>query len=116
MSNLVQYKLEVKDNYAVIKLFENVLGGQDALQFSSILQDLPDSNVKYLFVDLKDVQVMNSSGLGMLVGGLSNLKKDNIELILVSTPKVVSDLLEMTHLNEVFKTFENLEEAINQLS
>lgn len=109
-------KYEKNVDFSIIQLNEKVLGGNDALNFTSALQELNYENCKYLIVNLDNVKVMNSSGLGMLVGGLRQLEKKNITLILVSVPDTVKELLEMTHLIKVFKKFADIEEAVENLS
>lgn len=97
---------------AVIALKENVLGGSDALQFTNCLDELKDKGVKCVIVDCSKVTLMNSSGLGMLIGSLSHLKKFGIALHLASVPAKVHSLLTMTHLDKVFKIFPSLDDAI----
>jgi anti-sigma B factor antagonist len=55
---------------------------------------------------------MNSSGLGMLVSGISTLKKHNISMLLANLPEKISALLQITHLDKVFKVYPNVEVAL----
>ncbi len=103
---------------AVVELKSNVMGGSDALAFTSKLQQLAgDSSAsdssKVVIVDLHNVELMNSSGLGMLVSGMSTLKKHNISMHLAAVPVKVLKLLEMTHLNKVFQIFDTVEDAVS---
>jgi anti-sigma B factor antagonist len=104
--------IENKPNTAIIKLGEYVLGGNDALDFSSMLEQLGSTEVKYVVVDLQQVKLMNSSGLGMLVSGLSLMKRLEKTFMLASIPPKVANLLQITHLNDVFKSFETVEQAV----
>lgn len=97
---------------AIIKLGVNVLGGSDALSFTSLLNEISSTTVKNVILDLSAVEMMNSSGLGMLVSGLSTLKKYDIGLSLTSLPKKVENLLKMTHLDTIFKIYPSLDEAL----
>lgn len=102
-NNEFQYSIVGDNNAAaIIKLGEQILGGSQALDYTGALQQLIQLGVKYVIVDLSAVQLINSSGLGMLVSGLSTLRKQEITLILSSVPDKVYGLLEMTHLNKVF--------------
>lgn len=103
------------NKFSVVELPESVLGGNDALNFTSALQSLDGSQTKFILVDLKKVKVMNSSGLGMLVGGLRSLQKQDITLVLVAVSGKVKELLELTHLHKVFKQYDNIEDAVNNL-
>jgi anti-sigma B factor antagonist len=104
--------LEDRPFVAIIQLGINVLGGNDALAFSSKLYELCNTDVKYIILDLSNVELMNSSGLGMLVSGLSTLKKYNISLLLTNLPAKVSSLLKMTHLNEILNIYETVDSAL----
>lgn len=100
---------------AYLYLDKQVIGGSDALNFTSKLDELKQKMIRYLIVDLSNVTIMNSTGLGMLVGGLVTLKKYDVEMILTSIPDKIQNLLNTTHLNSVFKSHVSLEEAINTL-
>jgi len=76
------------------------------------LKKLGSTDVKYVVVDLEQVKLMNSSGLGMLVSGLSLMRRLEKSFMLASIPPKVENLLQITHLNEVFKLFDTVEKAI----
>jgi anti-sigma B factor antagonist len=95
----------------IVELGEQVLGGNEALAFTSELTELVSSDINLVVVDLHKVSVMNSSGLGMLAGGLTTMKKHNISLVLASVPDKIMSLLTMTHLDRVFTIYPTVEEA-----
>ena len=101
---------------AVLKLGENVLGGNDALEFAEATEELRNKGAELIIADLKKVNVMNSSGLGMLVSSLSNLKNNDVDFVLSSVPKKVMSLLEMTHLDKVFSIYNSVEDAAEHQS
>ncbi len=109
------YKWELvagRNDIAVIELGNMVMGGSDALEFSSLLNELNNKNTRYVIVDMAHVKLINSSGLGMLVAGLTTLKKNDMQLLLTDIPEKVHNLFVMTHLDRVFSTFQNVYKAI----
>ncbi len=103
-----------KQNVAVIELPVNVLGGNEALDFSSLVDRYNfDENITKIIVDMKSVELMNSSGLGMLVNALSKVKKYNKTIIICSVPSKVENLLKITHLDEIFVLYLDLPTAIS---
>ena len=96
---------------SVVKLPKNVLGGNEALEFSNLIEQIcsPGGKTKTLVVDCSSVVVMNSTGLGMLVSAYSKTRKRNIRFVLFKVPDKVKVLLKMTHLDSVIETTENLE-------
>lgn len=109
-SATINYRIpQNKPGTAVVELGKHVLGGSEALEFTSILDELCHSATGLIAIDLSNVELMNSSGLGMLVNGLNAVKKHDKRLVLVSVPQKVEKLLKMTHLDEVFSIFDNIE-------
>ena len=106
-----------KDNSEIIisSLQENVLGGNEALEFTSQLHDHLQKDVKIVIVDLSKVIMINSSGLGMLVSGLSSIKKHGASMVLTGVPEKVMSLLKMTHLDRVFQLSNSIEEAVRRI-
>lgn len=112
------YKLEALANhpeYGLIKLKSKVLGGSDALEFTSALQGVKAMSLKAVIADLSDVSLINSTGLGMLVGAVSSLRNSNTAFALINIPPKVSDLLTITHLDKVFKCYSDISSAIEGL-
>ncbi len=114
-SDFVLEKITSKDNTALLKFGIQLLGGNDALNLITKLNELASKKIKYVIADLSKVEIINSSGLGTLVSALTTLKKYEIEFLLCCVPEKVQKLLEMTHLNKIFRTFENEEKAIINL-
>jgi len=116
MENLTSNKYnvkEIKEKFYSITLEETVQGGSDALDFSSVLYSLIDKKANCIIIDLQNVKLMNSSGLGMLVSGLKTLKQNNIKMYLVNLTPKIDNLLEMTHLNKVFQIYKSIEDVVN---
>jgi anti-sigma B factor antagonist len=103
---------EENPTIGIIELGKFVLGGNEALDFVAQLETFSKQDVKHIIIDLKNVELMNSSGLGMLVSGLRNLKKHDALLKLISIPPKVENLLKMTHLDEVFDSYTDLKAAL----
>lgn len=100
---------------SVVELPEKVLGGSSAFAFSDFVNSLKPGGFKFLVLDLCKVQLINSSGLGMIVAAYTTLKKDSIELILINVPKKIQDLLAMTRLDNIFLQYRTLEDFIATL-
>lgn len=96
---------------AILSLGKQVIGGADALDFSMELRTITERNVPNVIVDMSSVELINSSGLGMLVSGHSTMKKSGGTLKLAAVPDKVRQLLEMTHLNTVLTSYPTIQEA-----
>jgi anti-sigma B factor antagonist len=101
-----------KYNCVVIELKGNVMGGPSTEDFSKLLHSLVDDGKTNVVVDLGKVKFMNSSGLGMLIGGFTTLKKAGGDLRICRADNKIESLLVVTKLITVFKHFKTLDEAV----
>lgn len=65
-----------------------------------------------IIVDLSGVAFMDSTGLGVLVGGLKRVKERNGELALAGAHGTVLRVLNVTGLNAVFPMHDSIEKAL----
>lgn len=111
-------KIKTSERYGavVIELKGNVMGGDDTKDFNELLHKLIQEDKKNVVVDLASVKFMNSSGLGMLIGGLTTMKKENGHLKLARVTDKIESLLIITKLITIFETFETTDSAVNSFN
>jgi anti-sigma B factor antagonist len=109
---MMQFSAKDVQGVTVISLSGNVLGGPDANALNDQLRSLLDSKKSRVIIDLGEVQFINSSGLGMLIGGMSTMRKGGGELKLARASKKVLTLLEMTKLTNLFDVHETVKSAV----
>ncbi len=111
-------KIKVNERYeaVVIELKGNVMGGDDTKDFNEILHKLIDEGKKNIVVDLAEVKFMNSSGLGMMIGGLTTVKKAGGSLKLARVTEKIESLLIITKLITIFEFYENVDDAVKSFS
>lgn len=108
----MNYNVSEKYNCVIIELKGNVMGGPDAEIFRDELHKLIEQGKKEVIVDLGKVKFMNSSGLGILIGGLTTMKNAGGELVICQADKKIESLLMVTQLIKVFNHFRTLDEAV----
>lgn len=96
----------------IVELSTSVLGGNDALIFTNVLDELTNSGSKCIIIDAGAVQLMNSTGIGMLAHAHANLTKNGFRMMIINIPEKIMKLLTMTHLDRVFKIYDNLDSAV----
>jgi len=89
----------------VITLSGNVLGGAEAMSFTGVVADLVRAGVRYVIADLSDVPLMNSSGLGMLVGASTTLRNAGGVLAVAGANEKLRELFRMTRLDAVLALY-----------
>lgn len=107
--------IQSNDAVTVIRLEGDALGGPDGRQLHDVLRELPSEERKCVVADLEGIRLMNSSGLGMLIGAHTTVRNGGGELVLAGPGERVEGLLEITRLDQVFRVFESVEEAVEEL-
>lgn len=96
----------------VIEFKGNVMGGPDAVSLNEKLHELIDAEKTNIVVNLGKVKFMNSSGLGMLIGALTTMRKSGGDLRIANATDKIQSLLVVTKLITVFKHFHSVDEAV----
>jgi anti-sigma B factor antagonist len=73
--------------------------------------DLVDGGATRIVVDMERVDFLDSTGLGVLVGGLKRVKTKDGSLAIVATQDKILKIFDITGLNKVFPIHASLEEA-----
>lgn len=89
------------------------MGGPDAVSLNEKLHELIDEDKKNIVVDLSRVEMMNSSGLGMLIGALTTMRNSGGDLRIANPSPKIEELMSMTQLDSVFQNFNSTDEAVN---
>ena len=107
----MKFTIEQSDP-TVIAINGDVLGGADAMEFSRTLNEQVQAGARQVIVDLSDVHLMNSSGLGMLVAASTSLRSSGGRLMVVGANERIVSLLKMTRLDSVFANYETRDAAV----
>lgn len=96
----------------VLALDGAILGGPEAGALNEELHRLIDAGKHNVVIDLGKVALMNSSGLGMLIGAYTTVKNNGGDLKLAALNENVRKLIEMTKLHTIFTPYDGVEEAV----
>ena len=102
--------VEERNGFAVL----SVRGEVDvytAPKFRERLIELVAEGKHHIVVDLEGVDFLDSTGLGVLVGGLKRLRSHNGDLVLVCTQSRILKVFEITGLTKVFSIHDSVEAA-----
>ncbi len=108
----MKYDMKEQFNCVIFEVKGNVMGGPEAEKFREDLHKLVDEGKTNVIINLGKVKFMNSSGLGMLIGGLTTIKKAGGKLVICEADKKIENLLMMTQLITVFEHYRTLDEAV----
>lgn len=82
-----------------------------APQLREQLISLVDSGQRNLVVNLEGVEFLDSTGLGVLVGGLKRVRSAGGDLSLICTQRRILKVLEITGLTKVFAIHDSVDAA-----
>ena len=108
----MEFKLKYEKGVAIISLSGKVIGGPDASELNRQLHTLIAQGKKKVVVDLGKVELMNSSGLGMLIGGLTSVRNAGGDLKLAKAPSKILALFTVTKLSKVFDHRKSVKDAV----
>jgi len=76
------------------------------------LIDLVSQGNQHIVVDMERVEFLDSTGLGVLVGGLKRVRAQEGSLRLVSTQERILKIFRITGLEKVFPIHTSVDEAV----
>ena len=96
----------------ILELSGKIMGGPDATLLNDKLHELIEAGKIKIIANLKGVNWMNSSGLGILIGGLTTMRNSGGDLKLANITDRIQSLLMITKLLTVFESFDTIDQAI----
>ncbi len=100
------------DDIIVLVPKGKIMGGPDATLLHDKLHNFIDQNRKKIIIDLSKVELMNSTGLGILISGLTTMKNNGGELKLAAVTEKIQSLLTITKLITVFENYDTVDQAV----
>lgn len=104
---------KVIDTIVMLDITGVVKLGESAKQVTSELSAILDNHsYKGVIINMENIDYMDSTGLGELVGYLNRFKEAGKPMRIVKPNKVVMRLMELTKLNEVMPIYPSEEKAL----
>lgn len=108
----MRFKSEERYGATVLHLKGDVMGGPDGATFHDELRRLTEAGQTQVVVDLAKVRFMNSSGLGILIGGLTTMRNAGGDLRLANAADRIQSLLMVSKLLSTFQHFDSVDDAV----
>ncbi len=105
-----------KNGVTILSLKGKILGGPEAGAINDKIHENIESGKKKIVLDMEGLELMNSSGLGILIAAVTTLKNNDGALVLCHVPERTRHLLKMTRLLNVFDLYDSVDEAIAKLN
>ena len=113
LEELVDLKLDHhgKDGIEVVDV-EGEIDVYTAPRLRELLIELVNNGFYQLVVNMEKVEFLDSTGLGVLVGGLKRVRAHDGSLDLVCTQQRILKIVRITGLTEVFGIYQTVDQAI----
>jgi anti-sigma B factor antagonist len=97
---------------AVITVDTHLTGGAASVALTDQVRHLMSDGVRHIIIDCSQVELVNSSGLGMLVAALTTIRAHDGRCCLAAVPVKMRLLLEITHLDSIFQLSASVSDAL----
>jgi anti-sigma B factor antagonist len=87
-----------------------------APEFKQQLLEVINQGARHVVVDFSDTTFIDSTTLGVLVGGVKRLRTNDGQLSLVCSDRNIKKIFEITGLDRVFTIYPTRNEALEQIS
>jgi anti-sigma B factor antagonist len=106
---------EESGGITILRLSGMVKVGETVRELESRLEGISSEQTGPVILDLTDLEYMDSTTLGVLVGALHRFKSQNREFVLVHPRERIAGLLRVANLDSLFRIYGNVGEAIAAL-
>ena len=107
------FKAREQDDVVVIDISGKFFGSIEGPAFKETLNQYKEQGKTHMIIDLAQADLMDSSGIGTLIGGLTSMRRAGGDIRLANLKKRIRNLFLMTRLlGAVFQDYDSLDEAI----
>ena len=103
----MDFSTRQSDDITIVDLKGRITLGEGSATVRDTVHDLLSKGQKRILLNLRDVNYIDSSGIGELVSAFTAAKKEGGELKLLNLTKKIHDLLQITKLYTVFDVKED---------
>ena len=100
-----------RDNVAILDITGEIIG-ESRFELNTAIQAEIDSGRAGLILNLEEVPMMDSVGLGMLVAAYTSLTRKEAKMALLNVGRSIRYLLVITKLDQIFEKYDDEDEAL----
>ncbi len=108
----MEFSIDQQDETRIIKASGKIMGEPDEASLVEAVHGLIDQGHTNVVMDLSKVTWMNSIGIGMCISALVSLRNKGGDFRLAGACDVVTSLMKKCRINQVFKCFDSVDEAV----
>ncbi len=97
-------------------IFENEISSNNIRFITLFLDTLIAGGTKKILVDMKDIEFIDSTGIGAFVHTAKTIRKEKGEIAFLNVPDQLVQIFKVVRLNEYIKMFDSVEESVRFFS
>jgi stage II sporulation protein AA (anti-sigma F factor antagonist) len=113
--NMLDLKLSKRGTTLIIKLMEDMDHHSAQYLRQKIDGELVKATVKNIVFDFSNVNFMDSSGIGVIVGRYKNVQKLNGRAAIVNANPKIMQIFEMSGVLKIIPAYNDLDKAISSM-
>lgn len=111
----MELKLFKKGTTLIIKIMEDMDHHSAQYLRQKIDSEITKSTVKNIIFDFSNVNFMDSSGIGVVVGRYKNIQKLNGKAAIVNANSKIMQIFEMSGVLKIIPAYSNVDKAISSM-
>lgn len=108
-------KLSKRGTTLIIRIMEDMDHHSAQYLRQKIDSELVKSTVKNIIFDFSNVNFMDSSGIGVIVGRYKNVQKLNGKAAIINANPKIMQIFEMSGILKIIPTYNDLDKAISSM-
>ena len=109
-------KQSIKGNVAILSISVKMMGDTESQQLHEKVKIILEKGVTNIVLDLNNVRLINSIGIGLIMACWSSVEKAGGQLKLANVGEKVYDVLTITELDQFFENYDSVETALTSFS
>jgi anti-sigma B factor antagonist len=110
----MRYTTEHRDEITILSIHNQRVEGETSAKLKAEILITAQPDIEGLIIDLKAVEMMDSSGLGALLLANRQLKEYGIPLALVGVNDMILSLMRISKIDELYDFFDEVEDVMEE--
>ena len=107
--------VSLENEIAVLRIEGRLWEEGDSIELDRMIDEALVRGCTRFVADLAGVPIMNSSGLGSLIAAMKKIRARSGEMALTGVNERLDQLFRITRLHTVFKTYDDVDAAVQNL-
>ncbi len=108
----MQIAFRVEDGYTIFDLSGDIDLAHSPQMRKALLGEIKEKKVAKVFLNMKNVRYIDSSGIASLVEGLKASREMSSRLILYALSTSVREVMQLSRLQKIFEIFDDEQQAL----